>query len=41
MPSSQIGTQSTNAGNTTKQEQVIKEINHQVEQTDTDGEDEW
>lgn len=39
--SSQIGTQSTNAGNTTKQEQVIKEINHQVEQTDTDGEDEW
>ena len=39
--SSQIGTQSTNAGNITKQEQVIKEINHQVEQTDTDGEDEW
>ena len=39
--SSQIGSQSSNTGEATKQEQVIQEINHQLEATDTSDAEEW
>ena len=39
--SSQIGSQSSNTGGATKQEQVIQEINHQLEAADTSDAEEW
>lgn len=39
--SSQIGSHSSNTSGTTKQEQVIQEINHQLEATETSDAEEW
>ena len=39
--SSQIGSQSSNTGGATKQEQVIQEINQQLEVADTSDAEEW
>ena len=39
--SSQIGSHSSNTSGTTKQEQVIQEINQQLETTETSDAEEW